>query len=195
MEDGMGRDRGIGYNNFRLARIATILEVNNNVDFSEYSCDYEAMKILFGYKPLDGKEIRSDAERERAVAQVAFFRAALAKLSEKKQKRRDADVVAKFESMLHERESQIRDYDDLKNGKLNLPKLKRVDDIVAYLPRIRIARGISQTELARRLGVSKQVINRYEESGYQTVGLVRLQQILDVLGAKVEIELASNFSA
>jgi ribosome-binding protein aMBF1 (putative translation factor) len=153
------------------------------------------MRLLFHHKPLDGKEIHSDAERERASAQVAFFRAALAKVSEKRQKRRDADVVAKCESMLHERESQIRDYDDLKKGKLNLPKLKRVDDIVAFLPRIRIARGMSQTELARRLGVSKQVINRYEESGYQTVGLVRLQQILDVLEAKIEIDLASNFSA
>jgi ribosome-binding protein aMBF1 (putative translation factor) len=152
------------------------------------------MEILFHRKSPDGKEIHSDAERERAIAQVAFFRSALDKLRGKKHKRSNAKVAEKCETMLLEREAQIRDYDDLKNGKLNLPKLKRVDDIAAFIPRIRIARGVSQTELARRLNVSKQVINRYEESGYQTVGLAQLQQILDVLEARIEIDFASNSS-
>ena len=150
------------------------------------------MKILFHPKSHDGKEIHSDAERERAIAQVAFFRAALDKLRGKKHKRSNAKVVAKCETMLLEREAQIRDYDDLKNGNLKLPKLKRVDDIVAFITRIRIARGVSQAELARRLNVSKQVISRYEESGYQTVGLARLQQILDALEARIEIDFASS---
>jgi len=39
--------------------------------------------------------------------------------------------------------------------------------------------------------VSKQVISRYEESGYQTIGLARLQQILDALEVKVRIDLGS----
>jgi ribosome-binding protein aMBF1 (putative translation factor) len=141
------------------------------------------------------KEIRSDAERERAAAQVAFFRAALEKAGGKKPARRNAEFVAKCESMLRERESQIRDYDDLRNGKLNLPKFQRIGDIAAFIPRIRIARGISQTDLAQRLGVSKQVVNRYEESGYQTVGLARLQEILDALHTKIEIGLATDTSA
>ena len=40
---------------------------------------------------------------------------------------------------------------------------------------------MSQTELARRLGMTKQVISRYEESD-QTVAIVRLQEILDAIG-------------
>jgi transcriptional regulator with XRE-family HTH domain len=48
-----------------------------------------------------------------------------------------------------------------------------------FIAKIRIAKGVSQTELARRLGVSKQVISRYEESEYHTVGIGRIQELLD----------------
>jgi ribosome-binding protein aMBF1 (putative translation factor) len=149
------------------------------------------MNLLF-HHPSPAKEIRSDAERERAVTQVAFFRAALDKASGKKPARRNAEFVAKCEAMLRQRESQIRDYDDLRNGKLNLPKFQRIGEIAAFIPRIRIAHGISQTQLAQRLGVSKQVVNRYEESGYQTVGLARLQEILDALETRIEIGIATD---
>jgi HTH-type transcriptional regulator/antitoxin HigA len=56
--------------------------------------------------------------------------------------------------------------------------------------KIRIAKGVSQTELARRLGVSKRVISRYEETDYQTVAIARLQEILDVIGIKTAVTLA-----
>ena len=45
--------------------------------------------------------------------------------------------------------------------------------------------------LARRLGVSKQVISRYEESEYQTVSIVRLQEILDAIGVKALVSLSA----
>ena len=52
-------------------------------------------------------------------------------------------------------------------------------------------RAAKQTELARRLGVSKQVISRYEESDYQTVGIARLQEILDAIGIKTVVTLSA----
>jgi len=48
---------------------------------------------------------------------------------------------------------------------------------------------VCQTELARRLGVSKQVISGYEETGYQTVAIARLQKILDAIGIKALVTL------
>ena len=50
---------------------------------------------------------------------------------------------------------------------------------------------MSQTELARRLGVNKQVISRYEENDYQTVGIARLQEILDAIGIKTSVRLTA----
>jgi ribosome-binding protein aMBF1 (putative translation factor) len=139
--------------------------------------------MIFHWNSDIGKPIRSDAERERAAAQAEFMRAGIAKVAAEK------PVAARMREMLRSREAQIRDYDALKRGELKLPKIERLDQIAPLIPRIRIARGVSQTELARRLGVSKQVVSRYEESDYQTVGLTRLQEILDALGARTRIDL------
>jgi transcriptional regulator with XRE-family HTH domain len=64
---------------------------------------------------------------------------------------------------------------------------KRLDQIAPFVAKIQIAKGVSQTELARRLGVSKQVISRYEETEYQTVAIARLQEILDAIGIMLSI--------
>jgi predicted transcriptional regulator len=58
------------------------------------------------------------------------------------------------------------------------------------LPGSELPKGISQTELARRLGVSKQVTSRYEESDYQTMGVARLQEVLDAIGIKTMVRLS-----
>jgi HTH-type transcriptional regulator/antitoxin HigA len=146
--------------------------------------------VIFHWKGDNTKPIRSDAERERAAAQVEFLQAAVAKIAQGKSNRRADSMAAKVEQVMCAREDQIREYDALKRGELKLPKLERLDQVPPLIARIRIARGVSQTELARRVGVSKQVISRYEEGDYQTAGLERLQEILDALGMKVRIELS-----
>jgi len=84
---------------------------------------------------------------------------------------------------------ELREYDQLKSGELTLPHIERLDEIAPFIAKIRIAKGLSQTELARRLGVSKQVISRYEESDYQTVAVARLQEILDAIGIRTLVTL------
>ena len=49
----------------------------------------------------------------------------------------------------------------------------------------------SITLLARRLGISEQVISRYEETEYQTVAIAQLQEILDAIGIKALVTLSA----
>ena len=93
--------------------------------------------------------------------------------------------------MIRQLEEELREYDELKSGGLKLPRIDRLDEIAPFIVKLRIAKGVSQTELANRLGVSKQVISRYEESDYQTVGIGRLQEILDSIGLKAVITLSA----
>jgi ribosome-binding protein aMBF1 (putative translation factor) len=66
--------------------------------------------------------------------------------------------------MIAQLEEELREYDDLKFGELILPHVERRDQIAPFIAEIRLAKGVSLTELARRLGVRKQVIRVYEES-------------------------------
>jgi HTH-type transcriptional regulator/antitoxin HigA len=135
--------------------------------------------------------IKSDAQRDRTLAQIEGFRRALAKAEEEKPGKRSDAIRGSYEGMIRQLESELREYDQLKSGEIALPHVERLDQIAPFIVKTRIAKGVSQTELARRLGVSKQVISRYEESEYQTVGIGRLQEILDAIGIKTAVTLSA----
>src|SRR5215467_197680 len=135
--------------------------------------------------------IKSDAQRERTVAQSEGCRRALAKVAEEKPGKRSEAIRGSYEGMIRQLEDELREYDQLKAGNLKLPKVNRLDEIAPFLVKFRIAKGISQTELANRLDISKQVISRYEESEYQTVVIARLQEILDAIGMKTAVTLSA----
>jgi ribosome-binding protein aMBF1 (putative translation factor) len=135
--------------------------------------------------------IKNDAQRERTAAQVDGFRKALAKVERETKGRRATAIRGSYEGMIRQLVNEIREYDEVKSGELALPNVDRLDQIAPFIAKIRIAKGISQTELARRLGVSKQVISRYEETEYQTVAIARLQEILDAIGIKTLVTLTA----
>jgi ribosome-binding protein aMBF1 (putative translation factor) len=103
--------------------------------------------------------------------------------------KRAGAIRGSYEGMIRQLADDLREYDGLKSGELTLPRVERLDRIAPFIARMRIAKGVSQTELARRLGVSKQVVSRYEETEYQTVAIARLQEILDAIGIKALVTL------
>jgi len=135
--------------------------------------------------------IKSDAQRERTAVQIEGFRRALAVAEQEKPGIRAAALRGSYKSMIRQLEDELQEYDRLKAGDLALPHIERLDQIAPFIAKIRIAKGVSQTELARRLGLSKQVISRYEETDYQTVAVGRLQEILDAVGVKTVVTLSA----
>ncbi|MDP2999763.1 MAG: helix-turn-helix transcriptional regulator [Bryobacterales bacterium] len=135
--------------------------------------------------------IKSDAQRERTLAQIEGFRMALAKVEQEALGKRSKAIRDSYASMIRQLEDEVYDYDQLRAGELALPDIERLDQIAPFVAKIRISKGVSQSELARRLGVSKQVISRYEENEYQTVAIARLQQILDAIGVKTVVTLSA----
>src|SRR5579872_3626689 len=135
--------------------------------------------------------IKSDAQRERTAAQIGGFRLALNKVDREMTGKRADAVRGSYEGVIRQLEDELREYDALKSGELTLPNVERLDQIAPFIAKMRIAKGISQTELAKRLGVSKQVVSRYEEAEYQTVPLSRLQEILDAIGVRALVTLTA----
>src|SRR3984885_10334070 len=129
--------------------------------------------------------------RENVRRQIEGFRQALTKVDREMTGKRALAVRGSYEGMIRQLEDELREYDELKSGDLTFPNVDRLDQIAPFVAKIRIAKGVSQTELARRLGVSKQVISRYEESDYQTVAIARLQEILDAIGINTIVTLSA----
>lgn len=125
---------------------------------------------------------------ERTIVQIAGFRAAL-KGVDRGSSKRSAAIRKSYAQIIQQLEHEVREYEPLKSGRVIIPRLDRLDRVASFIAKIRIAKGVSQTELARRLHVSKQVMSRFEESDYQTAGVSTLQRILDALGMRTAITL------
>jgi len=62
------------------------------------------------------------------VAQIAGFRQALAKAEQEKAAKRSA-IRGSHESMIRKLEDELREYDQVKTGELQLPHIERLDEI------------------------------------------------------------------
>lgn len=78
--------------------------------------------------------------------------------------------------------AQVREYEDLKSGFVTVLKATSLEELPTVLIKGRIAKGLSQRELANALGVKEQQIQRYESSDYASVTLRRLVRVADALG-------------
>ena len=62
-------------------------------------------------------------------------------------------------------------------------------DVALKLASLRKARGLSQKELAKRVGTSQQQISRLESPSYEGHSLSMLRRVADVLGAQIHVEI------
>jgi len=86
-------------------------------------------------------------------------------------------------SQLESLQSELRDYEGIKAGEIPPPDLSYIAVVPQDLIRARIAAGLSQKELAERLGMPEQQIQRYEAVEYESVSLARIIEIAKALQA------------
>ena len=82
-------------------------------------------------------------------------------------------------------ESELSDYESLKAGEFQLDSLSIVADLPFILIKARIAQGLSQKELAERIGLKEQQIQRYEATDYASANLARIMEVARAFGAEI----------
>ncbi len=92
---------------------------------------------------------------------------------------------AGIQSQLQDLETELREYDRLKSGSPKTLELDSLDALPKVLIQARIAAGLTQENLAARLGLKPQQIQRYEATDYQTASLARLLEIAHVLNLDI----------
>lgn len=98
-----------------------------------------------------------------------------------------------LESQLTELEAQLKEYETLRSGKLKKLKKSRFQNLPLELIRARIVRGMTQKDLARKLGLKEQQIQRYEETEYASASLGRVYEVIRALDIEVREEVLLDY--
>jgi DNA-directed RNA polymerase specialized sigma subunit len=93
---------------------------------------------------------------------------------------RAMEPLRSFQAQLEE---EVAWYEDVRRR--NFPAIRRLTQIGRLIIALRIADGLTQRELAERLGVSEAVVSRDERNEYHGVTVERAQRILDALSVTV----------
>ena len=83
-------------------------------------------------------------------------------------------------SQLSDLEGELKEYEALKAGEFDWDSFKALADIPKMLIQARISMGLSQRQLAERLGVKEQQIQRYEATEYASASLTRIREVAAV---------------
>lgn len=77
--------------------------------------------------------------------------------------------------------AELEAYELLKEGKAPVGSARTLEDVSRLLVRARIAAGLTQAELAERLDLKEQQIQRYEATDYESASLSRLIEVGEAL--------------
>jgi len=90
-----------------------------------------------------------------------------------------------LKSQLGDLQRELAEYETLQSGKRKVVALGSLEELPKTLIQARIAAGLSQEDLAAKLGLKPQQVQRYEATEYQSASLARVHEIVRVLGVKL----------
>jgi DNA-binding XRE family transcriptional regulator len=102
------------------------------------------------------------------------------------------DAIASWIETLRE---QIEHYEKLRDGQITSREITSLHELPTALIEARIAAKLTQRQLAKRIGVAEQQIQRWEANGYTGVNLERLQNIADALGVQMHDTITYSSAA
>ena len=132
--------------------------------------------------------ITNERQYQIGKAQAAKFRAALdapdthARAMHPRARKGLRDAA---QSQLDDLQAELAEYERLRNGKLTSITAESIVELAPALVKARIARNWTQKELADRLEVAEQQVQRYEATQYKGVSVERLQAVADALKLRV----------
>ena len=131
--------------------------------------------------------IKNEKQYRITKAQVRRFQDAVAEVAGQA---RPANISARLweaqreaaRSQMEELGEQVEAYERLNAGRSKGVVLEGVEDLPKALIRARIAAGMTQESLARRLGVKPQQVQRYEATEYGSASFARILKVVQALG-------------
>lgn len=145
----------------RVPAAATSLKQNaKSAEHNAKSAEHNVKSAEHNVKSVE-HNVKSVEQESRIVATV----------------QRSAQILEQIKEL----DEKLEMFRAAQEGCLNLPDIQQLLKLPTFLPYLRIQARISQKELARRLGVSKSQLSRWESRAYADVPIKRIQQVLKAL--------------
>ncbi|MCU0872749.1 MAG: helix-turn-helix domain-containing protein [Pirellulaceae bacterium] len=130
--------------------------------------------------------IKNEREYRITKVQAEKFRRAVAAFHAEKDtavhpRLRCAQADA-LRSQLADLDGELKQYEALRSGKRRVIRTQSLADLPRALIEARVASGLSQRDLAERLGLKEQQIQRYEATEYASASLRRIREVVGALG-------------
>ena len=139
--------------------------------------------------------IRSENEYREAVTRLGDEqkRIEAQKAELEKMRLSPADVkraIEPIQSFHLQLQEEVESYERLKRGEFD--EIRNLQGLGQLLVSLRIAKGLSQRQLAEKLGVHESQVSRDERNEYHGVTLDRAARILEVLGVELRTTVVSR---
>ena len=85
-----------------------------------------------------------------------------------------------IQALIDRLQLEVVEYDDLKQQRTPI-QISSIEELAIGLIKARIAMGMTQKELATKIGIQEQQIQRYEDNKYASASLARLTEIAHAL--------------
>jgi len=139
--------------------------------------------------------IKNDDQKLKALKHIQDFNQRVAQICEAEGAEAGELFRQAYESQIEELREQVKEYEALRQHGLPPASFTNPVELGTYLVKARIAAGLTQAELARKLGVSQPMVHKYELSEYAGCGLDLLTKLAEALGVSVAIAAATSASA
>lgn len=93
--------------------------------------------------------------------------------------------IAAVESQFADLDSELIEYQSLRNERPAVIEAQSLEELPRALIRARIAVGLSQKDLATKMGLKEQQIQRYEATDYASASLGRISDVAKALGVRI----------
>ena len=134
--------------------------------------------------------IRNQRQYNVTKGQVVKLESAL-DLSEKTRAKMDRRVhkamVAGLKSQIQDLQNELEEYEELKQA--TTFHLSSPDELPQVLIKARVAKGYSQKDLAEKLNLKPQQIQKYEATEYSSASLNRILSVMDALELELDGEV------
>ena len=134
--------------------------------------------------------IKNERQYKFTKTQVERFERTLAELRSRRPEDTDLHpLVSKAQEdavsgQIVDLKEELHIYESMRAGAFSLEQLEVVSELSNMLIGARIAQGISQKELAERIGLKEQQIQRYEATDYASASLSRIREVVSGLSGK-----------